>query len=200
MLIRTIPASGEAVPVIGLGTWQTFDVGAAAAERAPLRAVLREFIKLGGKLIDSSPMYGRSEEVSGELMAEVGDREKFFVATKVWTSGKRAGIAQMEDSMRKLRTTPIDLLQVHNLIDVSTHLDTLRGWKREGRVRYIGITHYTAEGAEAVARLLATEAVDFIQINYSIGERAAEKRLLPLARERQIAVIANRPFASGNLF
>jgi diketogulonate reductase-like aldo/keto reductase len=199
MLTRAIPVSGETLPVIGLGTWQTFDVGVASAERAPLAAVLREFIALGGKLLDSSPMYGRAEEVAGDLMAESDLREKLFVATKVWISGKSAGVEQMNASLRKLRADPIDLLQVHNLVDVATHLDTLRGWKRDGRVRYLGVTHYTASGADAIARLIATESVDFVQINYSVSEREAEQRLLPLARERRIAVIANRPFATGAL-
>lgn len=200
LLTRPIPATREALPVIGLGTWQTFDVGASDADRAPLAAVLREFSALGGKLIDSSPMYGRSEEVAGDLMAKLGLRDRVFVATKVWTPGRQAGIEQMEASLRKLRASPIDLLQVHNLVDVATHLDTLRGWKRDGRVRYIGVTHYTASGADAVAKVIASEAVDFVQINYSVGERDAEKRLLPLARERAVAVIANRPFAGGDLF
>jgi diketogulonate reductase-like aldo/keto reductase len=200
LLSRAIPATGEMLPVIGLGTWQTFDVGTAASERDPLEAVLREFAALGGKLIDSSPMYGRSEEVAGDLIAKLGLKKNLFIATKVWTSGQRAGIDQMEASMRKLRSDPIDLLQVHNLVDVGPHLETLRGWKKDGRVRYIGVTHYTANGAEAVAKLIEKEAVDFIQINYSIGERDAEKRLLPLARDKKVAVIANRPFAGGNLF
>ena len=130
--------------MIGLGTWQTFDVGGDPAARAPLEAVLGTFVELGGKLVDSSPMYGRSEAVVGEIAGKLGLRSRLFVATKVWTSGSQDGIAQMNDSMRKLRADPIDLMQVHNLVDVATHLDTLRGWKREGRVRYVGVTHYTA--------------------------------------------------------
>ena len=199
LLTRPLAGSKELLPVIGLGTWQTFDVGTSAAERAPLEAVLREFSALGGRVIDSSPMYGQSEEVAGDLIEKLRLREKIFIATKVWITGRRAGVEQMNDSLRKLRADPIDLLQVHNLVDAGTHLDTLRGWKREGRVRFIGVTHYTASGAGAVARLLASETVDFIQINYSVGERDAEERLLPLARERGIAVIANRPFAGGEL-
>ncbi len=200
MLSRKIPTSGEALPVIGMGTWQTFDVGTSAAERGPLREVLAAFVSLGGKLIDSSPMYGRSEEVVGDLAAEFGLRPKLFVATKVWTSGKVAGVTQMEDSMRKLKASPIDLIQVHNLVDVDAHLDTLRAWKAEGRVRYIGVTHYTASGHAAVAKILSSQSVDFVQINYSVGEREAEQHLLPLAREKGVAVIANRPFAAGDLF
>ena len=199
MTERPIPSTGEMLPVIGLGTWQTFDVGATAAARAPLEEVLREFAALGGRLIDSSPMYGNSEIVVGDLAAKLGLRPRLFIATKVWTTGKAAGIAQMQASVRKLRADPIDLLQVHNLVDVETHLDTLFGWKREGRVRYVGVTHYTASSHDAVARIVASHSLDFIQIDYSAGERDAERRLLPLARERGVAAIANRPFASGAL-
>jgi diketogulonate reductase-like aldo/keto reductase len=200
MIQRTIPSSGETLPVIGLGTWQTFDVGSAQSDRAPLEEVLKEFVQLGGKLIDSSPMYGNSETVVGDLTARLGLRSKLFVATKVWTSGKTAGVQQMIESEAKLRARPLDLMQVHNLVDVATHLDTLAAWKREGRVRYVGITHYTAGAHDAVARVIAKRAVDFVQINYSVAERDADKRLLPLARERGVVVIANRPFASGGLF
>jgi diketogulonate reductase-like aldo/keto reductase len=200
ILSRKIPSSGESLPVIGLGTWQTFDVGTSAAERAPLEQVLKEFVALGGKLVDSSPMYGNSEEVAGDLAAKLGLRQKLFIATKVWTSGKSAGIAQMEQSMRKLRADPIDLMQVHNLVDVETHLETLNAWKRDGRVRYTGVTHYHAGSHAAVARVISKHPVDFIQINYSVAEREAEQQLLPLARERGIAVIVNRPFAGGDVF
>jgi aryl-alcohol dehydrogenase-like predicted oxidoreductase len=197
---RPIPSSGETLPVVGLGTWQTFDVGRGAAARAPLEEVLAAFAELGGRVVDSSPMYGASEEVVGDIAAKLGLRSRLFVATKVWTSGKRSGIDQMADSMRKLRADPVDLMQVHNLVDVATHLDTLSEWKRAGRVRYVGVTHYTAGSHDDVARVIAARPVDFIQINYSIGERDAERRLLPLARERGVAVIANRPFAGGDLF
>lgn len=196
MLARPIPSTGEKLPVIGMGTWQTFDV----ADPAPLEEVLRVFSELGGKLLDSSPMYGKSEQVAGDLLGKLGLREKLFIATKVWTQGKAEGIAQMEASMEKLRAKPIDLMQVHNLVDVGAHLDTLRGWKKDGIVRYLGITHYTASQHEAVAKLVATETLDFLQINYSIGEREAEDKLLPLAKDRGVAVIANRPFAGGELF
>ena len=198
LLTRPIPSTGEALPAIGLGTWQTFDVAPSA--RPGLEAVLGAFVELGGTLVDSSPMYGRSEEVVGDLAAELGLQPKLFLATKVWTSGKAAGVRQMEDSMRKLKATRIDLMQVHNLVDVDTHLDTLAAWKREGRVRYVGVTHYTAGHHDAVARIIAARPVDFVQINYSVGEREAESRLLPLARERGVAVLANRPFAGGDVF
>jgi len=199
-LARRIPSSGETLPVIGLGTWQTFDVGPSPAERAPLEEVLRTFAALGGKVIDSSPMYGNAEEVAGDLIGKLGIRSSLFVATKVWTSGKEAGISQMEESMRLLRADPIDLMQVHNLVDVNTHLETLKGWKAEGRLRHIGVTHYTASRHDDVARVMASQPLDFIQINYSVGEREAERRLLPMALERGVAVIANRPFAGGDLF
>ena len=200
MLTRRILSSGQSLAVIGLGTWQTFDVGTDPAVRAPLVQVMREFVALGGQLIDSSPMYGRSEEVAGAVIAGLGLRAKLFIATKVWTTGRAAGIAQMEESMKKLGASPIDLMQVHNLQDVDTHLDTLAGWKREGRVRSVGVTHYTAGAYDAVARVIARHPVDFLQINYSVGEREAEQRLLPLAHEGGIAVIVNRPFAGGELF
>lgn len=199
LLTRAIPSTGEQIPVIGLGTWQTFDVGSGADERAPIEAVLREFAALGGRVVDSSPMYGQSEEVAGDLMTKNALREKLFVATKVWISGRAAGIAQMHDSIRKLRAGKIDLMQVHNLLDVGTHLDTLRGWKKDGRIRYLGVTHYTASGAEAVAKLIQSEVVDFVQVAYSVSERDAEKRLFDLARNKGVAVIANRPLGGGDL-
>lgn len=196
-ILRAIPSTGELLPAIGLGTWQTFDVDEAG--RPPLEAVLRAFVDLGGKLLDSSPMYGRSEEVAGGLAAKIGARGKLFMATKVWTSGKERGVGQMEESMRKLRADPIDLMQVHNLVDAAVHLDTLRGWKKEGRVRYVGVTHHTAGGHGEVARWVEKGGLDFIQINYSVAEREAEKRLLPLAADKGVAVIVNRPFAGGGV-
>jgi diketogulonate reductase-like aldo/keto reductase len=199
MLTRPIPSTGEMLPVIGLGTWQTFDVGDDRPARARLRAVLDEFVVLGGTVIDSSPMYGTSEKVVGDLAAELYLRPKLFVATKVWTTGMREGITQMHESMRKLRAAPVDLMQVHNLVDVDTHLDTLDEWKQQKRIRYTGITHYAASAHDAVARVLEARRVDFVQINYSVAEREAERRVLPVARERGVAVIVNRPFASGGL-
>lgn len=197
MNTRAIPSSGEKLPVIGMGTWQTFDV--EPKEAAPLEIILQEFVSRGGKLLDSSPMYGRSEDVAGTLIEKFSLREKLFVATKVWTTGKDQGIKQMEASMAKLRSKPLDLMQVHNLQDVATHLQTLRDWKKDGLIRYLGITHYTASQHGAVEKLLESEALDFVQINYSVGERDAEKRLLPLAKDLGVAVIANRPFAGGEL-
>jgi diketogulonate reductase-like aldo/keto reductase len=200
MLFRPIPSTRELLPVIGIGTWQTFDVGSSAADRAPLEEVLKAFAELGGTMIDSSPMYGRSEEVVGDLVAKTKAPANPFIATKVWTSGKDEGIRQMRDSLRKLRVKVCDLMQVHNLLDVDTHLDTLAVWKRDGSVRYVGVTHYTASGADAVAQVISRRNVDFVQINYSVAERDAENRLLPLCRDKGVAVIANRPFAGGEIF
>lgn len=197
---RVIPKTGESLPVIGLGTWSTFDVGVAPAARLPLRHVLGEFVKLGGSVIDSSPMYGKSEGVAGDLAAELGVRGQLFLATKVWTSGHDAGVRQMENSFKLLRTQRMDLMQVHNLVDHRTHLKTLRRWKEQGKVRYIGVTHYTASAHDELARVLAAEDLDFVQINYSLAERDAEKRLLPFAAERHIAVLINRPLSAGTLF
>ncbi|MGZ5443662.1 MAG: aldo/keto reductase [Thermoanaerobaculia bacterium] len=180
---------------IGLGTWQTFDV----SDPKPLSAVLETFVQLGGSVVDSSPMYGRSEAVVGELATSLGIREKLFVATKVWTSGRAQGIAQMEDSERKLRGK-VDLMQVHNLLDADTHLETLRRWKSEGRIRFIGITHYTSSAYRDLEEHLRRGGIDFLQVNYSLAEREAEKRLLPLAKDRGVNVLINRPFGAGSLF
>lgn len=196
---KPIPSTGEKLPVIGLGTYQSFDVGADASERARLEQVLSAFTAAGGKLIDSSPMYGRSEEVIGDLTSKLALRPKLFLATKVWTTGKDEGIRQMRASMSKMRAATIDLMQVHNLVDVGTQLDTLDGWKKEGKVRYVGVTHYTASAHDDLAKLIGARKVDFVQVNYSAAERDADKRLLPLAHERGVAVIANRPFAAGGL-
>ena len=200
MMTRPIPKTGERLPVIGLGTWQTFDVGAAKSAREPLKEVLREFVRLGGSVVDSSPMYGRSESVTGDLAAELGVRKQLFFATKVWTTGREAGIRQMEESFKRLRVARLDLLQVHNLVDYRTQLATLRLWKEQGRVRYIGVTHYTESAYDELARVLANEELDFVQLNYSIAEHAAENRLLPLASDKRIAVLVNRPLAAGGLF
>ena len=198
-VLRAIPASRETLPVIGLGTWQTFDVG-GGAERAPLRQVLQRFVALGGRVVDSSPMYGRAEGVVGDLAAELGVRDGLFLATKVWTSGREAGVAQMEASRRHLRTKLVDLMQVHNLVDWRTHLRTLREWKQAGRIRYVGVTHYTAGAHGELESIMKAEPLDFVQLNYSLIEREAEHRLLPMAAERGIAVLINRPFAEGALF
>lgn len=199
-LHRRIPSSGEEIPAVGLGTYSTFDVGSAPAEREPLREVLKLFVEHGGRVVDSSPMYGAAEGVLGDLTAELNLRPKLFYATKVWTRGEAAGIAQMEQSFKRMRTQVMDLMQVHNLLDWQTHLKTLRAWKERGRVRYIGVTHYTSSAYDELEQVLKRERWDFVQLNYSIAERDAERKLLPLAAERGTAVIVNRPFAQANLF
>jgi diketogulonate reductase-like aldo/keto reductase len=200
MLRRPIPRASESLPVIGLGTWQTFDVGRSESERAPLREVLRELARGGGSGVDSSPMYGQAESVVSDLAAELKLRKQLFLATKVWTTGREAGIRQMEQSFQRLRTDQIDLMQVHNLLDWRTHLVTLRQWKEQGRIRYIGVTHYTESAYDDLAGVLKSEELDFVQVNYSVTERAAERRILPLAAERRLAVLVNRPFAQSGLF
>jgi aryl-alcohol dehydrogenase-like predicted oxidoreductase len=200
MPTRAIPSSGEKLPVIGLGTARVFDVGSSESERAPLEEVLRNFVKLGGSVIDSSPMYGRAEQVIGDLTSKLGLRNKLFLATKVWTRGKQAGIESMERSMARFQTKKLDLIQVHNLVDLSTHLATMRDLKAQDRIRYLGITHYESGAFGEVEKILGSEKLDFVQINYSIMEREAEQRILPLAQERGVAVIINRPLGGGDLF
>ena len=197
-IMRTIPSSGEKLPVIGLGTWQTFDVD--PAQSAPLGEVLSTFVKLGGRVIDSSPMYGRAEQVIGHLLMKLKLRDSIFLATKVWTRGQQTGIDSMERSFARLQTKTIDLMQVHNLVDAETQLRTIREWKAQGRFRYLGVTHYEASAFAEVAKILAREKLDFVQINYSIMEREAEEKIFPLAQERGVAVIVNRPFSAGDLF
>jgi diketogulonate reductase-like aldo/keto reductase len=199
MQTRAIPSTGEALPVIGCGTWKGFDVGSAPAEREPLAEVLRVLFEAGGSVIDSSPMYGAAEGVVGDLLDGMKSRDKAFIATKVWTSGRDAGIRQMRQSIKLLRTDRIDLMQIHNLVDWRTHLATLREWKAAGRVRYVGISHYTSAAYGEVEAVLRAERLDFLQINYAIDDRGAEQRLLPLAAERGVAVIVNMPFGGGGL-
>jgi diketogulonate reductase-like aldo/keto reductase len=195
-----IPKTGELLHAIGLGTWQTFDVAGDASGRAASREVLARFVKAGGQMVDSSPMYASSESVVGDLAADLGVEKALFLATKVWTSGRESGIRQMEESLRRMRSQRMDLMQVHNLTDVHTQLKTLREWKEQGRIRYLGITHYH-EGAYAeLERLIKSEQVDFAQFNYNVVSTAAEARLLPLCAEYQTAVIVNRPFEEGDLF
>ncbi|WP_298956379.1 aldo/keto reductase [uncultured Methylobacterium sp.] len=198
-LRRPIPSSGESLPAVGLGTWRGFDVGSGAAERAPLAGVVRTLFEGGGRVIDSSPMYGRAEAVTGDLLAEAGSRDRAFLATKVWTRGREAGLTQMRESLRHFRTDRLDLIQVHNLLDWRTHLPVLREWKQEGRIRYLGISHYTESAYDEVEAVLRAERLDVLQINYALDDRAAEARLLPLAAERGVAVLVNRPFGGGGL-
>jgi aryl-alcohol dehydrogenase-like predicted oxidoreductase len=199
MLTRTIPSTGEALPAIGCGTWRGFDVGDNPRQRAPLGEVLHELFAAGGSVIDTSPMYGAAEAVVGDLLTAAGRHDKAFIATKVWTSGHDAGIEQMRRSSELLKATRIDLMQIHNLVDWRSHLPTLRAWKAEGRIRYIGLTHYTPGAHDALETVMRAEPVDFVQLDYSIEDRAAERRLLPLAAERGIAVLVNQPMGGGGL-
>lgn len=200
MRARPIPSSGEALPVVGVGTYRTFDVGSSDAAQEPLREVLRLLFEAGGSVIDSSPMYGSAESVAGDVLAALGMREKAFIATKVWTEGRRQGIAQMRESMRRLRSGTIDLMQVHNLVDWRTQLATIRAWKEEGTVRYSGITHYTPGAFDRLAGVIESGPVDCVQLPYSIVVRDAEQRMLPLAADKGVAVIVNRPYEGGDLF
>ncbi|MGE8067754.1 aldo/keto reductase [Pseudomonas sp. NPDC089569] len=199
MQTRAIPRSAEALPVVGLGTYRGFDVAAADPACRQLPGVLRALFEKGGTVIDSSPMYGHAEQTTGELLSIHEPRSPAFLATKVWTRGREEGIAQMEQSFRRLQTDRIDLMQIHNLLDWQIHLPTLRHLKEQGRIRYIGITHYNVSAHEEVEAVLKTEPLDFLQINYALDDRAVEKRILPLCRERGVAVICNRPFGGGGL-
>jgi aryl-alcohol dehydrogenase-like predicted oxidoreductase len=199
LLTRRIPASGEEIPLIGLGTSGPFEVGAQEAERAPLAQVLAAFFAAGARVIDTSPMYSTAERVLGELLT-AAMHQQAFLATKVWTRGERSGVEQMTHSEQLLKTPRLDLIQVHNLLDLDTQLRTLRAWKESGRVRYVGVTHYTVSAQADLARVLEREPLDFVQLNYSPVTRAAERRLLPLAAARGVAVLVNRPFEDGALF
>lgn len=197
---RAIPSTGETVPVVGLGTARSFDVGPGAADRAPLREVMRAFADSGGTLVDTSPMYGSAEAVVGDLARDLALVDRLFFATKVWTEGRESGIRQMQESMRLLGTDVIDLMQVHNLVDTRTQLSTIRQWREQGKIRYVGITHYTQSAFGELERLLRKERLDYVQFPYSIANRAAESRLLPAAADLGVAVIAHRNFERGSLF
>jgi diketogulonate reductase-like aldo/keto reductase len=198
MLMRSIPSSGEKLPVIGLGTWSVFDVNLTPANRPQLGDVLSLLVRHGGSVVDSSPMYGHAESVVGELAAQLHLLDSLFIATKVWTTGKTAGIAMMQRSIARMRK--VDLMQVHNLVDVENHMGSLREWKTDGRIRYTGITHSQARGFYEVERAMRNWKPDFVQINYSLMEPQAAQRILPLAQELRMAVIINRPFGGGGLF
>ncbi len=199
MNTRPIPSSSEALPVVGCGTYIGFDQAPGTAGHALLPGVVEALLDAGGSVFDSSPMYGRAEATTGELLAANGRRAEAFIATKVWTSGRAEGIRQMQASMRLLRAERIDLMQVHNLVDWRTQLATLARWKDERRIRYLGITHYSASAYAEVEAVLRAEPLDFLQINYALDDRAAAQRLLPLAAERGVAVIVNMPFGGGGL-
>lgn len=199
MLKRQIPSSGEEIAVLGLGTWRGFDVGGSDLDRAPRRAVLKTLLDMGGSVIDSSPMYGRAEEVTGDLLDKMGRRNEAFIATKVWTRGGRQGIREMEESFKLLRTDTIDLMQVHNLVDWRTHLEQMRSWKAEGRIRYTGYTHYRPHAFDDLMGSVRSEPVDFLQFCYSIDQRDAEADLLPFCAANGIATLINLPFGGGDL-
>lgn len=198
MNTRAIPRSNELLPTVGLGTWQAFDVD--AADRGPLVEVVRQFLAAGGRVIDSSPMYGRAERVVGDVIEELGARSSAFLATKVWTRGKREGAAQMEQSRQRMRAGRLDLMQIHNLLDWRTHLPALRELKQAGAIRYLGVTHYSHAEFPQIERMMRSEALDFIQIPYSLADRAAEARILPTAADTGTAVLVMRPFDEGSLF
>jgi aryl-alcohol dehydrogenase-like predicted oxidoreductase len=199
MHTRPIPSTGVTLPVVGCGTWLGFDVGSKPREQPQRGQVLAALFAAGGRVIDTSPMYGSAEQVVGDLLHTADARAKAFVATKVWTTGRQAGIAQMERSMALLRCDPIDLMQVHNLEDWKTHLPTMREWKAQRRICYVGVTHYTESAHPELEQVMRTEELDFVQFNYSAASREAEKRLLPLAAEKGIAVLVNLPFGGGKL-
>jgi diketogulonate reductase-like aldo/keto reductase len=199
LITRKIPSSGEAIPVLGLGTSGPFEVGNSPAERAPLKEVLDAFFAAGGRLVDTSPMYSTAEGVLGDLFTPEMQKN-VFLATKVWTRGEKDGIAQMNQSAERMKHAKLDLIQVHNLLDLDTHLKTLRAWKEQGKVRYIGITHYTVGSHSDLAKVIEREKLDFVQLNYSATTREAEDRLLPLAADKGVAVLVNRPFEDGKMF
>lgn len=203
-LQRKIPSTGEALPAVGLGTSGPFEVGTDASVRAPLLEVLKAFFGAGATLIDTSPMYSTAEAVLGDLLTAEQHR-KVFLATKVWTPssggrGEQKGIEQMQRSMSLLNHPRIELMQVHNLVDLDVHLKTLRRWKAEGRIKYIGVTHYTTNSYPDLISIIEREKIDFVQFNYSAGTREAEKKLLPLCADKGVAVLINRAFEDGELF
>jgi diketogulonate reductase-like aldo/keto reductase len=200
MWTKTVPRSGEQLPVIGLGTYNVFDVESTPEEIAARKDIVDKLVEAGGSLLDTSPMYKRSEQVIGDVIRAGVDRKNLFLATKVWIDGQDAGIEQMQRSAELMNTESIDLMQVHNLRDTALHMATIREWQQDGRIRYSGLTHYTAGAHDALAGEMKTFRPDFIQINYSLGEREAEDRVLPLAQDLGIAVLINRPYQAGRLF
>lgn len=197
MISRSIPSSGEEIPVIGMGTWKTFDVPSDSSVLSSLSEVLEIMRLSGGSLIDSSPMYGKSETTIGVLTEDLSWKEELFYATKVWTTGKQEGIKQMNDSFLRMNRNTMDLMQIHNLTDWQTQLQTLKNWKAEGKIRYIGITHYVDSMHEELERVFSSETIDFVQFNYSIFSRHAENRLLQAAADHGVATLINRPLGEG---
>jgi diketogulonate reductase-like aldo/keto reductase len=200
MKTKPIPSSGELLPVVGLGTYNVFDVESTPAEIETRKEIVERLLTSGGSLLDTSPMYNRSEKIIGDVIKTGTDRNRLFLATKVWTDGQASGARQIQNSADLMRTDMIDLMQVHNLRDTAVHMETIRDWQNSGRIRYSGLTHYTAGAQKALGREMQQFKPDFIQINYSLGEREAENRLLPMAKDLGVAVLINRPFRSGRLF
>ncbi len=198
-VMRAILATGEQLPALGLGTWRVLDVPASGPEFDAAERTVRSFLASGGRLIDSSPMYARAEERIGDILARIRPPAPAFLATKIWTRGRAAGQAQLAESRRLLRAGTLDLVQVHNLLDLNAHLATLRAAKEQGAVRYIGVTHYTAGAHPELERVIRRERPDFLQVNYSLAEPEAGERLLPAARELGVAVLVNRPFTTGTM-
>lgn len=202
LLSKPIPSSGERLPIVGIGTARRFDVGATVAERAPLEAVLRDLPKLGGKIVDTAPSYGTAEMVIGDLISQIGNRDQLFLATKVAAgrNGASAGIAEMETSFKRLRTSRVDLMLIHNMAGVEAMLPVLRDWKAAGKIRYLGMSTSFERQYDDFAAVMAREVLDFIQIDYAIDNRSAENRILPLAADRGMAVLTNLPFGRGRVF
>jgi aryl-alcohol dehydrogenase-like predicted oxidoreductase len=200
LIQRKIPSTGESVPIIGIGTARRYEAVTTEAERAPLREVLREFKHLGGKVIDTAPSYGTAERVVGDLVAELTIRKSLFIATKLGAHGRDAGIEQLEQSFKRLRTPTIDLIAVHNLQDTQTQFRTLRQWKQAGRIRYVGITTSFERQHPEFEQTMRAEALDFIQVDYALDNRKADQRMLPLAADRGMGVMINLPFGRGRLF
>jgi aryl-alcohol dehydrogenase-like predicted oxidoreductase len=201
LLMKTIPSTGEKLPLVGIGTSRRFDVGTSAEERAPLKEVLRELPRLGGKLVDTAPSYGAAEGVVGDLVAELGNRKQLFIATKVGAgrNGAEAGLAEMNASLKRLKMDSVDLLQIHNLAGTDVMLPLLRKWKEDGKTRYIGISTSSDNQYEALEGIMKSEPLDFIQVDYAIDNRGAADRILPLALDRKIAVLINLPFGRGRV-
>ncbi len=197
---RIIPSSGEKITAIGLGTWISFDIGTSVSKRERLKNVLKILVEKKGSMIDSSPMYGTSQQVVGELCEELKIREKLFFATKVWTSGRQNGVEQMDDSFAKMRTKTMNLMQVHNLVDAESHIKTLKDWQISGKIKHWGVTHYLESAIPSLIAIIKKHKPDFVQFSYSIRNREAEKQLLPQCKDEGIAVIINRPFDGGSLF
>jgi diketogulonate reductase-like aldo/keto reductase len=200
MARRIIPSTGELLPVIGLGTSRVFDTNLSEKSLNPRKEIVKALLDHGGSLIDTSPMYGRAEEVTGKIAQDLKINDRLFLATKVWIEGKEAGEIQMNASSKKLNKAVIDLMQIHNLLDWKTHIKTLYKWKEQGKINYIGISHFRSNAFNQIEKIITKERIDFAQFNYSLEEREAEKRLLPLCREKGVATLINRPFMRGKLF